>query len=76
MARFAKFIITEIFPGGRIPTAKMMIDHGGRPGSRLPECLSLRTHYIKTLGLWVAALEANKDAAIAATDPKRFTSGT
>ena len=50
LARFAKFIITEIFPGGRIPTAQMMIDHGEKAGFVVPECMSLRTHYIKTLG--------------------------
>jgi cyclopropane-fatty-acyl-phospholipid synthase len=72
LARFAKFIITEIFPGGRIPTAKMMIDHGEKAGFVVPECLSLRTHYIKTLGLWVAALEANKDKAIAVTDEQNY----
>ena len=72
LARFAKFIITEIFPGGRIPTAQMMIDHGEKAGFVVPECMSLRTHYIKTLGLWAAALEANKDKAIAVTDEENY----
>jgi cyclopropane-fatty-acyl-phospholipid synthase len=48
-ARFIKFIITEIFPGGRIPTAKMMVEHGEKAGFVVPECLSLRPHYIRTL---------------------------
>ena len=34
VARFIKFIITEIFPGGRIPTAKMMVEHGEKAGFR------------------------------------------
>jgi len=64
VARFIKFIITEIFPGGRIPTAKMMVEYGEKAGFIVPECISLRPHYIKTLKIWGDALEANKDKAI------------
>ena len=56
LARFIKFIITEIFPGGRLPTTQMMIDHGEKAGFVVPETQSLRTHYIKTLGIWADAL--------------------
>jgi cyclopropane-fatty-acyl-phospholipid synthase len=62
--RFVKFILTEIFPGGRIPTATMMQEHGEKAGFIVPEVLSLRPHYIKTLKIWGDALEANKDEAI------------
>ena len=72
LARFIKFMITEIFPGGRIPTTQMMIDHGEKAGFVVPEVKSLRTHYIKTLGLWADALERNKDKAIAATDEENY----
>ena len=72
MARFIKFMITEIFPGGRIPTTQMMIDHGQKAGFTVPEALSLRNHYIKTLGIWSQRLEANKEAAIAATDEENY----
>jgi cyclopropane-fatty-acyl-phospholipid synthase len=72
LARFIKFMITEIFPGGRIPTADMMIEHGEKAGFVVPECLSLRTHYIKTLGIWADALEANRDKAIAVTDEENY----
>jgi len=72
LARFIKFIITEIFPGGRIPTAQMMVDHGEKAGFIVPECLSLRTHYIKTLGIWADALEANKQKAIQVTDDANY----
>jgi cyclopropane-fatty-acyl-phospholipid synthase len=63
-ARFIKFIITEIFPGGRIPTAKMMVEHGEKAGFVVPECLSLRPHYIRTLKTWGDALEAHHDEAV------------
>ncbi|MCW2689019.1 MAG: SAM-dependent methyltransferase [Mycobacterium sp.] len=65
LARFVKFIITEIFPGGRIPTTKMMVEHGEKAGFVVPEAISLRPHYVKTLGIWADTLEANKDKAIA-----------
>ena len=72
MARFIKFMITEIFPGGRIPTTQMMVEHGEKAGFVVPETLSLRNHYIKTLGIWADRLERNKEAAIAATDEENY----
>lgn len=72
MARFIKFMYTEIFPGGRLPSAEMMVEHGERVGFTVPVCRSLHTHYIKTLGLWADALEANKDKAIALTDEVNY----
>ena len=75
-ARFIKFIITEIFPGGRLPSTVMMVEHGEKAGFIVPEPLSLRPSYIKTLRIWGDALEANKDKAIAIQPTKRSTSGT
>jgi cyclopropane-fatty-acyl-phospholipid synthase len=63
--RFIKFILTEIFPGGRLPTTEMMVEYGEKAGFVVPEALSLRPHYIKTLKIWADTLEANKDKAIA-----------
>jgi cyclopropane-fatty-acyl-phospholipid synthase len=71
-ARFIKFIITEIFPGGRIPTTKMMVEHGEKAGFVVPEPLSLRPHYVKTLHLWGDALESNKDKAIEITSEEVY----
>ena len=67
LARFIKFIITEIFPGGRIPTAKMMVEHGEKAGFVVPEYLSLQTHYVRTLRTWADTLEAKKDEVVAVT---------
>ena len=72
LARFAKFMFTEIFPGGRIPSTTMMVELGEKAGFVVPETMSLRNHYIKTLGLWAAALERNKDEAIAVTDEENY----
>jgi cyclopropane-fatty-acyl-phospholipid synthase len=62
--RFIKFMVTEIFPGARLPTTQMMKDHGETAGFIVDEPMSLRSHYVKTLGLWADALEANKSAAV------------
>ncbi|APE16664.1 SAM-dependent methyltransferase [Mycobacterium sp. WY10] len=72
LARFAKFIGEVIFPGGRIPTTQMMIEHGEKAGFTVPEPLSLRNHYIKTLGIWAARLEQHKDEAIAAAGEESY----
>jgi len=72
LARFIKFIITEIFPGGRLPTTQMMVDHGEKAGFIVPATQSLRGHYIKTLGIWIDALERHKDQAVAATDEENY----
>ncbi|KIU14137.1 cyclopropane mycolic acid synthase family methyltransferase [Mycolicibacterium llatzerense] len=63
-ARFIKFIVTEIFPGGRIPTTNMMVEHGEHAGFTDIETLSLRPHYIRTLNIWGNALESNHDKAV------------
>jgi cyclopropane-fatty-acyl-phospholipid synthase len=64
-ARFIKFMLTEIFPGGRLPSTGMMVEHGEKAGFVVPEPISLRESYIKTLRIWGDALEANKNEAIA-----------
>jgi cyclopropane-fatty-acyl-phospholipid synthase len=71
-ARFIKFILTEIFPGGRLPSTDMMVAHGEKGGFVVPEVISLRPHYIKTLQIWGAALEANKDKAIEITSEEVY----
>ena len=72
LARFVKFMITEIFPGGRIPSTDMMVQHGEKAGFVVPPPISLRNHYIKTLGIWAARLEHNKDEAIAAAGQENY----
>jgi cyclopropane-fatty-acyl-phospholipid synthase len=72
LARFAKFIGEVIFPGGRIPTTEMMVERGEKAGFTVPETLSLRNHYIKTLGIWAARLEHHKDDAIAAAGEQHY----
>jgi cyclopropane-fatty-acyl-phospholipid synthase len=64
IARFIKFIVTEIFPGGRLPSIEMVEEHSSKGGFRLTRRQSLQPHYAKTLDLWAEALEAHKTEAI------------
>ncbi|QEN12699.1 cyclopropane mycolic acid synthase family methyltransferase [Mycolicibacterium sp. ELW1] len=64
LARFAKFMITEIFPGGRLPSVEKVDEYSARAGFTLTRVQSLQPHYARTLDCWAAALEANRDKAI------------
>jgi cyclopropane-fatty-acyl-phospholipid synthase len=65
VARFVKFILTEIFPGGYLPTIEMVGEHGTKAGFDLKRTQSLQKHYARTLNHWSTALEAHRDEAIA-----------
>ena len=65
LIRFVKFIMDEIFPGGRLPSVAVVEDHATRGGFEVARVQSLRLHYARTLDTWAAALEARKDEAIA-----------
>jgi cyclopropane-fatty-acyl-phospholipid synthase len=65
LARFIKFILTEIFPGGRLPSIELVEDLAGTAHFNVTRVQSLQLHYAKTLDLWAAALESRKDEAIA-----------
>ena len=64
LARFLKFIMTEIFPGGRPPTIEMVEEHSAKAGFTLTRRQSLQLHYARTLDLWAEALEAHQPEAI------------
>jgi cyclopropane-fatty-acyl-phospholipid synthase len=65
MARFAKFIMDEIFPGGRLPSVELVEQHATKQGFEVALVQPLRLHYAKTLDIWAEALQARKDDAIA-----------
>jgi cyclopropane-fatty-acyl-phospholipid synthase len=62
--QFTEFIVTEIFPGGQVPTIEMVEVHSAKAGFTLTRRQSLQRHYARTLNLWAQALEAHKDEAI------------
>ncbi len=63
--KFFKFIMDEIFPGGRLPSVELVKEHATKAGFEVKLVQPLRLHYARTLDLWSAALEARKDEAIA-----------
>jgi cyclopropane-fatty-acyl-phospholipid synthase len=63
--RFFKFIMDEIFPGGRLPSVPLVEERAAQAGFKVELVQPLRLHYAKTLDLWAAALESRKDEAIA-----------
>lgn len=65
LARFAKFIMTEIFPGGRLPSVPMVVEKATAAGFEVSRVHEIGPHYVKTLQSWAAALEAHRDEAIA-----------
>jgi cyclopropane-fatty-acyl-phospholipid synthase len=64
-ARFALFMMNEIFPGGRLPTVAIVEDHATRGGFEVTRVQPLRQHYARTLDFWAEALENRKEDAIA-----------
>jgi len=64
MAKFIKFILTEIFPGGRLPTIEKVEEHTTKVGFQVTRVQSLQGDFARTLDLWTEALEAHRDEAI------------
>ena len=64
IVHFTQFILAEIFPGGWLPTVPTVDEHAAAAGFKMTRIQSLRLHYARTLEMWAAALEANKDKAI------------
>jgi methoxy mycolic acid synthase MmaA3 len=65
MAKFIKFMLTEIFPGGRLPTIETVEEHATKAGFKVTRMQSLQPDFARTLDLWAQALEARKDQAVA-----------
>ena len=62
--RFMKFIGTVIFPGGQLPAQENIFKLAQDSGFTLERVQLLAEHYERTLHIWAANLEANKDKAI------------
>jgi cyclopropane-fatty-acyl-phospholipid synthase len=65
--RFVKFMLDEIFPGGRLPLIAQVEEHAARAGFRVTRVQRLRSHYARTLDTWAANLEAKEAQAVAVT---------
>lgn len=65
IVHFTQFILAEIFPGGWLPTVPVVEEHATAAGFTMTRIQSLQAHYAKTLEIWAAALEANREQALA-----------
>jgi cyclopropane-fatty-acyl-phospholipid synthase len=63
--RFTRFIYTEIFPGGQLPAQEDIFRFAQAAGFSVDKVQLLREHYVRTLNMWAANLEANREKAIA-----------
>jgi cyclopropane-fatty-acyl-phospholipid synthase len=70
--RFAKFIMDEIYPGGRLPLAAQVTEQASKAGFNITLEQHLQPHYARTLDIWSANLEAKKDEAIAITSQEVY----
>ncbi|OBK72973.1 cyclopropane mycolic acid synthase family methyltransferase [Mycobacterium sp. 1274761.0] len=70
--RFIKFIMDEIYPGGRLPLAALIEEHATKAGFTVTRVQHLQPNYVKTLDTWAANLEAKKDEAIAITSEEIY----
>ncbi|OBI49637.1 methoxy mycolic acid synthase MmaA3 [Mycobacterium sp. E796] len=65
LAKFIRFIVTDIFPGGRLPTIEKVEEHSEKAGFKIVRMQSLQPDFARTLDFWAEALEAHRDEAIA-----------
>ena len=70
--RFMRFIAKEIFPGGSIPCDEDIVNLSQDAGFTVEDKQLLDEHYVRTLDLWAAALEAHHDEAVAATSEEVY----
>jgi cyclopropane-fatty-acyl-phospholipid synthase len=71
MGRRRSFVGRYVFPDGELIDVGASVLAMERAGFEVRDVESLREHYAKTLRAWVANLEANWDAAVAAADVAR-----
>jgi cyclopropane-fatty-acyl-phospholipid synthase len=62
--RFMRFIGTVIFPGGQLPAQEDIFKCADDAGFSVEKVQLLREHYARTLNIWAANLEANRERAI------------
>jgi cyclopropane-fatty-acyl-phospholipid synthase len=62
---FFRFLMSDIFPGGQLPSVAMVEQHAATAGFTVTRVQSLQPHYARTLDIWAAALQSRRDDAIA-----------
>jgi cyclopropane-fatty-acyl-phospholipid synthase len=64
LLRFISFILTEIFPGGRLPQVDIVDKYATAAGFHITRHHQIGKNYVRTLDSWAKALEAHKEEAI------------
>lgn len=64
LLRYIKFILTEIFPGGRLPRIPQVRHYSSNAGWKIEREHLIGANYVPTLDAWAEALEAKKEKAI------------
>ncbi len=62
--RFFRFLSTEIFPNGSMCGEADIVDNSQASGFTIDQVQSLSSDYVRTLEMWAANLEANRERAI------------
>jgi cyclopropane-fatty-acyl-phospholipid synthase len=62
--RFFRFLSTEIFPGGSMCGEADILDNSQASGFTVDQVQTLSPDYVRTLEMWAANLEANRERAI------------
>jgi cyclopropane-fatty-acyl-phospholipid synthase len=65
LARFVKFLMTDIFPGGQLCKTEMVGELASSAGFTLLRTQSLQPHYARTLDIWADMLSKRRDEAVA-----------
>ena len=72
LLRFIKFILTEIYPGGRLPRIPQVEESSSRAGFKIERYHRIGSNYVRTLNTWAEALEAHKEEAIELKGEKEY----
>lgn len=71
-ARFVRFLRTVIFPGGEMAGEQDIYDYPAQAGFTMEQAHVFPEHYVRTLDIWAANLEANRDRAIELQSEKTY----
>lgn len=70
--RSSGFMERFIFPDGELVNVSDALQFAEKAGFEVRDVENLREHYMRTLRVWVASLERNRDAAIAAAGEQTY----
>ncbi|OBA78813.1 hypothetical protein A9W99_22145 [Mycobacterium sp. 1164966.3] len=66
--RFFRFLRTEIFPGGEMPSQEDIVEHSEAGKFSIEKVQLFPSRYVRTLETWAVNLKAHRERAIACAD--------